>query len=337
MSFALSAREVETRFQCEVVPGETQALSFEGVAPLQYAKKNHISFLTNDRYLNDAMTSSAGAILCSTLAAEGLRGKVKATLFICKEPYVVFARIAQLFHKPQHPFTGISEKAVVDVSASVHASATVFPFAFVGAGAFIGARTVVYSGVFVGAASVVGEDCILYPNAVIREGCELGSRCIVNPGAVIGGDGFGFAPSGMENVKIPQTGGVRVGDDVEIGSNASIDRGTMAHTQIDKQTKIDSLVQIGHNAHIGEACFLAGASAVAGSTTLGKRVTLAGQVGVAGHLNVGDEVTVLAQAGVTKNLEKGVYNGTPARPVQEYLRQLAVLSKLSRKNNETKK
>lgn len=331
---SLSAADIVSRYSCELVARDHDAakqIHFKGVSTLQLAGPQHVSFLANERYLNEVMNSKAGAVLCSRKNADVLRDKVTCALFVCADPYAAFARVSQFFFKPVHPFQGVSDKAVIDASAKVDPSATVFPFCFVGPGAVVGARAVLYSGVFLGAASEVGEDSILYPNAVVREGCKLGARCILNPGAVIGGEGFGFAPSGMENIKIPQVGGVQIADDVEVGSNSSIDRGALADTTIGTQTKIDSLVQVGHNTQIGKACFLAGQVGVAGSVVVGNRVTLAGQVGVAGHLKINDEITVLAQGGVTKSLlEKGLYNGTPARPSSQYLRELATLSRLAK-------
>lgn len=316
---------------------------FDGLAPLSHATPNTIAFLANEKYLDEAYATGAGALLCSPehakLVAERFHGKEAPQLLVTKEPYVVFARVAQVFFKPVHPFEGRSTQAYVDASAHIDPSATLFPFCFIGPGARIGARSVVYSGVFVGAGSVVGDDCILYPNSVVREGCRLGDRCLLNPGAVLGGDGFGFAPSGMENVKIPQVGGVRLGDDVEVGSNASIDRGAMLDTTVGSQTKIDSLVMVAHNVQIGRACFIAGQAGIAGSSKLGDKVTLAGQVGVSGHVSIADNVVVLAKAGVSKNLQSpGLYNGIPARPNREYLLSLAALSRASgRKKTDSKR
>lgn len=337
---------------------------FEGLAPLSHATPSTIAFLANEKYLEEAYVTRAGAILCTPEHAALLAARFEATgralasgalphanaeggtpidpvpqLLVTKEPYVAFARVAQIFFKPAHPFEGRSAQAYVDASAVVAPTATLFPFCFVGPGARIGARTVVYSGVFVGAGSVVGDDCILYPNAVVREGCSLGDRCLLNPGAVVGGDGFGFAPSGMENVKIPQVGGVRLAHDVEVGANASIDRGALLDTTIGAQTKIDSLVMVAHNVQIGRACFIAGQAGIAGSSKLGDKVTLAGQVGVSGHVTIGNNVVVLAKAGVSKSLASpGLYNGIPARPNREYLVQLATLTRLSgRKKTETKR
>ncbi len=286
----------------------------------------------NEKYIEEALNSKAGAILCSKKHLNLLLNKTSSLILLCDDPYAAFAKVSQSFFKPTHPFSGISPQAVIDQSANIHPSATIFPFVFVGPGAQIGAHTVIYSGCFIGAASTIADNCILYPNVVVREGCKIASRCIMNPGVVIGGDGFGFAPTAHENVKIPQIGAVEIAEDVEIGANATIDRGAMADTKIGKQTKIDNLVMVAHNVEIGEFCFIAGQSGIAGSTTIGNRCVLAGQAGIVGHVNVTDNVTLTAQTGVTKNIDKaGVWQGTPARPQKEYAQQYAILSRLAKK------
>jgi len=339
MSLTLS--ELCGRFGCEVFEHEEnprQAGPFSGLSVLSSATQNQLSFLSNERYLGDARTSRAGGILCSQAHAEQLRGQPHAVLLVCRDPYATFARVAQFFFKPTHGFQGVSAQSFIDESARIDPSATIFPFVYVGPGAVVARGTVLYAGAFVGAGSSVGEDCILYPNSVVREGCHVGDRCILNPGAVVGGDGFGFAPSGQENIKIPQVGGVELGPDVELGSNASVDRGAMLNTVIGAQTKLDSLVQVGHNAKIGQACFLAAQTGIAGSSEIGNRVTLAGQVGVAGHLTIVDQVTVLAKSGVTRSLnEAGVYVGFPARPNREFLKREAIFSQVVKERQENRK
>ncbi|MBM3381249.1 MAG: UDP-3-O-(3-hydroxymyristoyl)glucosamine N-acyltransferase [Betaproteobacteria bacterium] len=345
---SLTLAELVERFGCVVheCSGVAASEPLTGISTLSSAESRQISFLTNSRYFEDALTSKAGAILCSAhdaqqLAARALQSgatEVNKTLLVCRNPYATFARISQYFFEPRHDPHGRPAFAYVDATAVIHESANLFPFVYVGPGARIGARSVLYPGSFVGAAAIVGDDCLIHPNAVIREGCKLGDRCILNPGAVVGGDGFGFAPDGAENVKIPQTGGVVLGNDVELGSNASVDRGALSDTRIGEQTKIDSLVQVGHNAIVGRACFLAAGTGVAGSTEIGNRVTLAGQVGVVGHIKIADNITVLAQAGVTRNLEEaGVYSGFPARPNREQLSFDASLNCMVKDYNEKRK
>lgn len=343
---SLSLEELVERFGCVVQENSAARRSqpLTGVSTLSAAASKHISFFNNPRYLSEALASEAGVILCSANDAQQLLSESQSkgqtlcsVVLICRNPYATFARVSQHFFEPARPQHGHSPQAYIDATAVVHETAIVSPFVYVGPGARVGARSVLYPGSFIGAAAVLGEDCLIYPNAVVREACVLGDRCILNPGAVIGGDGFGFAPDGHENVKIPQVGAVVLHNDVEIGSNASVDRGALSNTIVNEQTKIDSLVQIGHNVVIGKACFVAAGSGIAGSSQIGNRVTLAGQVGVAGHLKIGDQITVLAQAGVTRNLdEPGVYAGFPARPNKEMLAFEASLSRMVKEYKEAK-
>lgn len=332
----LSLSEVIERTGCEVFPEGHAELSFEGVAPLDMAQSVHVSFLANEKYVDAALKSKAGALFCSPKHRELLSQQhSQSVLLVCQDPYAAFAKVAQVFFKPVHPFSGVSAQAVVDQSAQIHETATVFPFAFIGPGAVVKENSVIYSGCFVGAASTVGKDCILYPNVVVREGCHIGDRCVLNPGVVVGGDGFGFAPTEHENVKIPQIGGVQIAEDVELGANTTVDRGALGDTRIGRQTKIDNLVMIAHNVQIGEFCFLAGQVGVAGSTSIGNRVFMGGQVGVVGHIHVGDNSQVMAQAGISKNLPAGqTWGGSPAKPFKEYAAGLIALNKMARERQK---
>lgn len=340
----LSLEEICQRYGCELLSatsvssgslGEAAQEQISAIAPLSQAEPGTLSFLANAKYLDQARACGATAIFCTAQDAERLGGDRKAHLLVCANPYAQFARISQYFFRPVHDHDGVSPQAFVDHTAELGAGVAVFPFAYVGPGSRVGANSVLYPGAFLGAGSVLGAGCVLYPNAVVREGCVLGDDCILNPGAVVGGDGFGFAPDGDENVKIPQVGGVRLGDHVELGSNATVDRGTIDDTSIGSHSKVDSLVQIAHNVRIGRSCFLAGQSGVAGSSTLGNRVTLAGQVGVAGHVKLADHVVVLAKSGVSKNLEQpGAYNGIPASPNRDYLKREAALRRLVKRETQ---
>jgi len=328
----LSLDEVLKTAQGSLLNQFSENPNFSGVAPLEYATKETISFLTNIKYISSACASKAGIILCTKEFVSDLKENSSSILVICPNPYAAFAKISQVFFKPTHGFQGISQSAHIDKTAKLAETVTVFPGAYIASNAIIGERTVIYPGCFIGENTSIGEDCILYPNVVIREGCRIGSRCLFNPGVVIGGDGFGFAPTPEENIKIPQIGGVQIADDVECGSNSAIDRGTVQDTCVGRQTKIDNLVQIGHNTTIGEFCFLAGQTGVAGSAKIGHRVTAGGQVGISGHLSIGDHATVGSQAGVSKSIPKGqIWWGTPARPLKEHVKSLVVLSRLAKK------
>lgn len=324
----LSLKELLALIKGVLVQENSENPNFIAVAPLHLANKETISFLANEKYLDEAKKTNAGVLLCSKNVVPALSENTSTILVVCENPYAAFAKVSQIFFKLEHPYSGISPQAIVDASAKVPSSATLFPNVFVGPGAVVGERTVIYPGVFIGAGCTIGDDCVLYPNVVVREGCNIGNRCILNPGVVIGGEGFGFAPTLEENIKIPQIGGVNLADDVEIGANSAIDRGTIQNTTVGKQTKIDNLVTIGHNAEIGEFCFLAGQTGIAGSTKLGKRVITAGQAGITGHLNIGDNTTIGPQSGVTKDVPSGqTWLGTPARPYKEFVKWVAILNR----------
>ena len=339
----LSLSELKLLFLCEFICRDNKTLFdekvIEGVGPLNFSSQNQISFLANEKYLDESFVTKAGFILCSKKLVNQIleNNKNNPVLIVCDDPYAAFAKVSQKFFQPTHPFTGISEKAIIDKTAVIDPSATLFPFVFVGPGAVVGKNSVIYSGCFIGAASIIGEDCLLYPNVVVREGCVIGNRCLLNPGVVIGGDGFGFAPTPTENVKIPQIGNVILEDDVEVGSNSTLDRGSLSSTKIGKQTKIDNLVMIAHNVEIGEYCFIAGQTGIAGSSKIGNRVITAGQVGISGHVSVNDNIILSAQSGVSKNLvQSGLYMGSPAIPGGKHLKNRAILNKLIQKEIENK-
>ncbi|HKK32412.1 MAG TPA: UDP-3-O-(3-hydroxymyristoyl)glucosamine N-acyltransferase, partial [Desulfomicrobiaceae bacterium] len=213
--------------------------------------------------------------------------------------------------------------------ASVPDSATIGPNVFIGAGAEIGPDTTLFPGCYVGEECRVGQGCTLYPNAVLMAGTEVGDRVTLHAGVVLGSDGFGFAQSqnGME--KFPQIGRVVVEDDVEIGANSTIDRAALGETRIGQGTKIDNLVQLGHNVQVGKNSIIVAQVGVAGSTTIGEQVILAGQVGVAGHLTIGDKCRVGAKSGIGKDLKPGTdVSGIPAMPHGTYLRASTTLPKL---------
>lgn len=313
-------------------------LTFKNVSPLKDALNDEISFIINDKYLDLAKTSRAGAILCTKNLASDIAQYSLAIPIVCRTPRVSFAKVSQLFFKPHHPFDGVATHAMVDKTAKIASTATIFPYVFIGPGASVGEHTVIYPGCFIGAASIIGHDCVLYPNVVIREGCVIGDRCIFNPGVVIGGDGFSFEPTSDENVKIPQTGGVEISDDVELGSNTTIDRATFGNTKIGTGTKLDNLVQIAHNVEVGTHCLIAAQTGISGSTKLGDRVIAGGQVGVGDHLNIGNNVILAGQAGVFKNIPSGrdIWLGTPSRPIKDAYKSTAILNKIV-KNYKNKK
>jgi UDP-3-O-[3-hydroxymyristoyl] glucosamine N-acyltransferase len=231
------------------------------------------------------------------------------------------AKVVNRFAKPQGCLAGISELAYIHPEARVDESATVYPFAFIGAGTTVGANSTVFAGCYVGEGCVVGADCLLYPNAVVMGGVRLGDGVILQPGAVVGGDGYGYAQTPLGHMKIPQIGTVVVEDAVEIGANTAIDRAALDTTRIGRGTKIDNLVQIGHNVQVGEHCLIIGQVGIGGSTKVGNHVVLAGQVGVADNADIGDGTMVAAQSGVSGKVEPGSkLAGTPVMPAGTFLK-----------------
>jgi UDP-3-O-[3-hydroxymyristoyl] glucosamine N-acyltransferase len=309
------------------------AFCVTGVAELASATPGQLAFYSNAKYKKDLQATRAGAVIVSA-ADEALVPAGTARL-IASQAYVSFAKASAIFHCGLVVEAGIQRGALVDASAQVHETAAISPGAYVGPEARIGARTTLHAGARVLDGATVGEGCILWPGAVVREHCIVGNRVILQPNCVVGSDGFGFAfdlegdGEGPVHRKVPQAGIVRIEDDVEVGACTCIDRATLGETVIGRGTKIDNLVQIGHNVKVGALSLIVAQVGISGSTELGMGVVLAGQVGVAGHVKIGDGAKVGGQSGVFGDLEPGVtVSGTPTRPHGQYLRSLAALPHL---------
>jgi UDP-3-O-[3-hydroxymyristoyl] glucosamine N-acyltransferase len=284
-----------------------------GVAPLDTAGPADVSFVTDPRYASAAQASRAGAFV----APPGVTG-LPAPVLRAAAPRLALIDLIALFHPPTPLAPGVHPTAVVAADARVAPTASVGALAVVEAGAEIGAGARLHPLTYVGRGVVIGDESVLYPHVVIREGVWLGRRVIVHAGAVIGADGFGYAFDGARHRKIPQVGGVRIEDDVEIGANTTIDRATLGETVVSQGTKIDNLVQIGHNVEIGAHTVIAGQVGISGSCRIGRGVVMAGQVGVADHITVGDGAVLGAQSGIHADIAAGgKVLGTPARPLTE--------------------
>jgi len=282
-----------------------------GVAPLESAGPDQISFLTDARYHDAARTSRAGAFLVASDATD-----LPGPTLRCAAPQQALITLARLFHPAVETPPGIDRTAVVAAEARVDPTAAVGPLSVIERGAVIGPGVRLHALVYVGAGVEIGEGTVVYPHVSLREGVRTGRRVVIHPGAVLGADGFGFAFDGGAHRKIPQVGGVLIEDDVEIGANTTIDRATFGDTIVRRGTKIDNLVQIGHNVEVGEHSLLIAQVGVSGSSRLGRGVVLAGQVGVADHVTLGDGVVAGAQAGIPSSIEAGTkVLGTPARPI----------------------
>ncbi len=305
---------------------------FSGVATLEAATEDEVAVLHNPRYAEACGRTQAGVVI----VAPGLAGRVAAgsAALVVPDPHVAWALVAGLFHPPVEPVAGVHASAVVDPSAQVDASAEVGPLAVIGAGAIIGPDCQIGPGVVIGAAVVMGRGCRVGASASISHAL-LGERVYVYPGARVGQEGFGFAITKNGFHTVPQLGRVILEDDVEIGANSCVDRGASQDTVIGAGSRIDNLIQIGHGVRLGKGCVMAAQGGISGSATLGDFVQVGAQVGMAGHINVGSGARIGAQAGVMSDLEAGAsVVGSPALPIREFFRNVAVLRKLARRSGE---
>jgi UDP-3-O-[3-hydroxymyristoyl] glucosamine N-acyltransferase len=287
-------------------------LEVSGIAPLADAGVSHISFLSNSKLRAQAAASGAAALIVAPADDAILADTYRGARIVTNNPYVYFARAAQYFAALDEvaPPPGIDPAASVAAGARVDPSAHVGPHATIQDGAVIGAGAVIEAGCFVGRDAVIGEGTKLFANATFHARCQIGKRGIIHSGAVIGTDGFGFANEGGVYIKIPQTGRVMIGDDVDIGANTCIDRGALADTIIEDGVKLDNQIQIGHNCHIGAHTAMAGCVGVAGSAKIGKYCTFGGAAMVLGHLTIADKVHISSGSMVSRSiLEAGQYTG----------------------------
>ncbi|MFN0057255.1 MAG: UDP-3-O-(3-hydroxymyristoyl)glucosamine N-acyltransferase [Planctomycetota bacterium] len=305
-------------------------LVVSSVAPLLLAEAGQLSFIADELKKApepEAIRASA-LIVAEKFAAPGFTPRV--ALLRAKNPKLAFARALELFHpEPLAPFQGISPAATIHSSVRVGVDARIGANVFIAADTVIGDRVTLYPGVCVGRGTQIADDVVIYPNATLYARTVVGSRCIIHAGAVLGSDGFGYAESPTGAHKIRHCGRVVIEDDVEIGANSTIDRGMLDDTVIGCGTKIDNLVQVGHNSRVGAHSFLCAQVGLAGSSTIGSRVMLGGQVGLAGHLVVGDGARIGAQAGVHHSVPAGsTMLGSPALDSRHAARVFASMSRL---------
>ena len=304
------------------------------VASLVHAETGDLVFVESDRHLDEALGSNASAVIAGEFAA-GSAGR--KPMLISKRPRLAFATAAKLLYPRTIHSPGIHASAVVDSSAKVAATAGVGALAVIEANAVIGERSFIASGCYIGEGVVVGDDCEIYPRVVIYPGTTIGRRVVVHAGAVLGSDGFGFVRDETYGryVKFPQVGRLVIGDYVEIGANCTIDRSALDETVIGPGTKLDNMVHIGHNCNVGANVVIAAQTGISGSCSIGDDCLLGGQVGLGDHATLEAGAILGGQAGVLPNKRirgKGVvYWGTPVKPVREYLKELATLTRLTRK------
>lgn len=307
------------------VIGDDQT-TLSGVAKLESAGPEHLAFCTGSRYLNQLKQTRAGAVLLKKEHAD----YCPVPALIVDDPYYAYAVLAHRLCPRPRGEPGVHPAAVVGENVVLEEGVSIGPGAFIGHRAHIGRDTDIGAGAFVGADAVVGADSRLAPGAHLGDGCSVGERTLLHAGVVIGADGFGFAPHAGLWQKVPQLGAVRIGNDVEIGANSTIDRGALEDTVVEDGVKLDNLVHIGHNSHIGAHTAIAGCTVVAGSTIIGKHCVIGGQSAITGHIEICDGVTVMGMTSVTGSIrEPGVYSSPiPARPVKEWRRNAVRFTQL---------
>ncbi|MCU8037466.1 UDP-3-O-(3-hydroxymyristoyl)glucosamine N-acyltransferase [Shewanella sp. SM69] len=293
---------------CLLLDGDIQGdetLIINSVATLENAKAGQISFLANSKYRSQLEATQASAVLLSAKDAQDYQG----TALIVKDPYVGFARVAQYLDTTPKAAVGIHPSAQIDPSAHLGEGVAIGANAVIGANVILGENVQIGAGVVLGQDVVIGSKTRLWANVTVYHDVHLGQDCIIHSGAVLGSDGFGYANERGQWIKIPQTGGVRIGDRVEIGANSTVDRGSLGHTEIHDGVIIDNQVQIAHNDIIGENTAIAGSTTVAGSVTIGKYCIIGGSCAIAGHLSIADGVHVSGATNITTNMrEPGLYS-----------------------------
>jgi len=318
--------EIARRLGCELAgPEGAGQIEIRGVAGLEEAGPEELTFLSNPRYAAKAKQTRAAAIIVGPeAAAQAIPALVSAN------PYLDFARTLELFYRPPRPAPGVHPTAVIAGSASLGEGASVGPYVVVGERVRIGRRAVLHPQVTVYEGVEIGDDFCAHSHAVVREFCRIGDRVILQNGAIIGADGYGFARrADGSHHKIPQAGIVVIEDDVEIQAHACVDRAAVGESRIGRGSKIDNLVQVGHACRVGDNAILCAQTGIAGSSVLGNNVVLAGQVGVINHLRIGDGVQVTAQSGVGRDVPDGQkISGSPAFDNRRWLRSTAVFERL---------
>ena len=291
-------------------------LPVSGISTLELATANEVTFLANPSYRKQLATTQAAAVILHP----DLQDESPVSVLVMNNPYMGFAKLSQLFDNlPEqpaaiHPSAIIADSSVLADDVSIAANVVIGEHVHVGAGTRIGANSVISDH------SIIGDNCILHANVVMYHDVVIGNQCILHSGSVLGADGFGFAPDAGNWIKIAQLGGVRIGNQVEIGANTTVDRGALGNTQIGNGVKLDNQVMIAHNVVIGDNCAMAATSGIAGSTTLGKNCTVSGGVGISGHLELAAGVHITAMTLVSKSIkEPGAYSsGTAMMPANDW-------------------
>ncbi|HEY0351380.1 MAG TPA: UDP-3-O-(3-hydroxymyristoyl)glucosamine N-acyltransferase [Gemmatimonadales bacterium] len=303
-------------------------VSIRAVRPLDRAGPDALSFAVSARYAAELGSSHAGVVLVPEELAGGVTGP--KTRIVVPDPYKALVRVIGVLFPAEPPASGVDPTARIGVGAVVGPDVSIGPFVVLGRNVRVGARSRLSSHVSLGDGVVVGEDCSIGPGAVCYSGSRIGSRVVLKAGAVVGGEGFGYLWDGKGHSRIPHVGGCILEDEVEVGSNSCIDRGSIDDTIVGRGTKLDNLVQVAHNVQIGERCLIMAGVGIAGSSRIGNDVILAGHVGVADHLVIGDRARVAAKSAVFGDIPPGAsMGGNPARIHRQFLRAQAAMYRLA--------
>jgi UDP-3-O-[3-hydroxymyristoyl] glucosamine N-acyltransferase len=304
--------------------GEVEITGYSGI---QEGKKGNITFLADAKFDKYLENTKASAII---IKKDYNNPDITIPILRSENPYVTFIKVVELFNPREHPAPGIHQRAVIEKKVEMGMNISIGANAYIGEGTSIGDDSVIYPCAYIGKGCTIGSRVVIYPNVSVLDKTIIGSRVIIHSGTVIGSDGYGYVNVSGIHHKIPQLGRVVIEDDVEIGSNVSVDRATLDETRICKGTKIDNLVQIAHNVKIGQNTLIVSQVGIAGSSEIGNNVILAGQVGVVGHIKIGDNTIIGSQSGVSKTLPPNSRcSGSPAFDHRSWLKSATVFPKIS--------
>lgn len=322
-------KELSTIAKAEIGGDVSPDTIYKDVAPLSEATISHISFLDNKIYIKSFTASNAGACLVHPDLVH--KAPTSMALLVTKQPYHAYARVAEAFHPYTNPESTIHPNAVISSSATIAANVSIGAGCVISDNVKIDKNTHIAANTIINQGVTIGLNCTIGSNITLQC-CDIGNDVIIHPGVCIGQDGFGFALGGDGHLKVPQLGNVLIGNNVEIGANSTIDRGTGPNTIIGDGCKIDNLVQIGHNVQMGMGCVIVSQTGISGSTKLGNFVIVGGQAGIAGHLDIGDGAQIAGKSGVMRNISPGgKVGGVPAQPMKDWFRGVATLERLSKK------
>ena len=298
-----------------VIIGDAEC-KISNVSTLQAANSQQISFLANSKYKKYLPTSQAGAVIVS----KEMASLVRNSAIVVDDPYIAYAKIATLLNPPKKITSGISDTAMVESNVNISKTVSIGPQVVIEANVKLADRVIIGAGTVLQDGVIIGEGTLIAANVTICHGVEIGKNVVIHPGVVIGADGFGIVNDKGKWIKIPQIGGVKIGNDVEIGANTTVDRGAIEDTVIGDGVKLDNQIQVGHNVIIGNNTVIAGCSGIAGSTIIGENCIIGGGVGIGGHIEIVDNVMITGMSMVTKSLTKaGIYSsGIPAEPSSQW-------------------